>query len=739
MAIESTLTKPMTTPSPKTSSSQRSHKKSKRRRRSSRGSSTKRESNSTTAQVSTLTSSDLVQQVQTVTQETQDVTPTATQVDVSKVAAQSKTRRRRGKSTRTAKLADQSAVKPQEEQQANSTTRRSRRSRRSGSRIRKTESTESTQPAATSPPDPATDTDSMSLSEKPMPQRPARRPSKQEIAKGEKTAARSRRSTGSKRNESKTGKSPSSDHEFTPARIGTTLQREMVINVSGKDECRIAILCEGRLEELFIERASSQSHVGNIYKGIVTNVESSIQAAFIDFGLPKNGFLHISDIQPQYFPGHHIEHEDVGRKIPRHHRPPIQKCFKRGQEVIVQITKEGVGTKGPTLTTYLSIPGRYIVMMPGMSKQGVSRKIEDEADRRSMRDSLKELDLPSGMGFILRTAGLGRPKRDLQRDLNYLTRLWKNVIDCIKSAAAPAELYRESDLVTRTIRDCYTNEFHRILIDDIGAARKAKELLHLAMPRLKPNIELYSEPEPLFHRMNIESEIERINMRHVPLRSGGSLVIDSTEALVAIDVNSGRFRSPDDAEETAVKLNVEAAEEIARQLRLRDLGGLIVCDFIDMRMEKNKRKVERALRDALKQHKERAKTLRMSAFGLIEITRQRQGPSIKRNIYFDCPHCLGAGVVKMPESVMLDVMRVIKLTAHRKDVHKVTVTVASDVAYQLLNTKRTAIATIENDTGKEIIIMGDASFTSDQIDCVCEDSRGRTVTISPIHGEKKRS
>jgi ribonuclease E len=517
-----------------------------------------------------------------------------------------------------------------------------------------------------------------------------------------------------------------SDRTKTKGALG----REMIINVSAGFECRIAILHEGRLEELFIERESTQSHVGNIYKGRVTNVEPSIQAAFIDFGLEKNGFLHISDVQPQYFPDHKGGAEDVGRKIPRHQRPPIQKCFRRGQEVIVQITKEGVGTKGPTLTSYLSIPGRYLVMMPGMSHTGVSRKIEDEVARKRMREVLSQLVLPKGIGFILRTAGLDRPKRELQRDLNYLLRLWKTVVDRIRRQNAPAELYRESDLVIRTLRDVYASDFARIVVDDAVTAKKVREFLRIAMPRTKAAIELYTDREPLFHRLGIEAEIERINMRHVPLLSGGSLVIDSTEAMVAIDVNSGRFRTLDDAEETALRINLEAAEEIARQLRLRDLGGLIVCDFIDMRLERNKRKVEGALREALKKHKERARILRMSAFGLIEMTRQRQGPSIRRNIYHDCPHCRGAGQVKLPESVMLDAMRMIQLAAHQEHVHKIMISLAPDVAYTLLNRKRAVLNQIEAETDKRVFITGKPEFTSDQMELLCEDSRGREVTVA---------
>ncbi len=532
-----------------------------------------------------------------------------------------------------------------------------------------------------------------------------------------------------------------SDHEREAAEedewdtsSGGAGEREMLINVSAGDECRIAILHGGRLEELFIEREATQTHVGNIYKGRITNLEPSIQAVFVDFGVPQNGFLHVSDVQPQYFPNHVGAAEDVGRRIPRYNRPPIQKCFRRGQEVVVQVIKEGLGTKGPTLTTYLSIPGRFLVMMPGMSRHGVSRKIEDETDRRTMRDLLNQLDLPTDMGFILRTAGLRRSKRELQRDLQYLMRLWKTVVDRIKRLPAPAGLYQESDLVTRTIRDVYAADFKRVIVDDAETARKARECLHIAMPRSKAAIELYTEREPLFHRYGIEEEIERINMRKVPLPSGGSLVIDSTEALVAIDVNSGRSRSADDAEEAALKVDLEAAEEIARQLRLRDLGGLIVCDFIDLRLDRNKRAVERALREAVKKHKERTRILKMSAFGLIEMTRQRQGPSLKRNIYYDCLHCKGSGLVKMPDSVILDVMRIVQLATHNDQVQKVTVTAASDVAFRILNDKRAAINRIEAETGKKVIIRGDARFTSDQVDYACEDTRGRPINMLPSTG-----
>ncbi len=522
----------------------------------------------------------------------------------------------------------------------------------------------------------------------------------------------------------------------TSAERGT---RILLVNTIAGDECRIAVLHQKRLEELFIERTATQSHVGSIYKGRICNVEPSIQAVFVEFGLPQNGFLHISDVQPQYFPDPTSGSEEVGRKIPRHQRPPIQDCFRRGDEVIVQVTKEGVGTKGPTLTTYLSIPGRFLVMMPGMSRHGVSRKIEDEMDRRTMRDLLADLELPSGIGFILRTAGLGRTKRELQRDLQYLMRLWRNVADRVKKSRTPAALYQETDLVARTLRDVVTTDFRRIVVDNAETVPQVTEFLRIAMPRSKVAVELYDEREPMFHRYGIEDEIERIHSRHVPLASGGSLVIDSTEALVAIDVNSGRARLNDDAEDAAYRLNMEAAEEIARQLRLRDLGGLIVCDFVDMRAARHNRDVERTMRESLKRHKEAAKILPISKYGLMQMTRQRRGPSITQNIFDDCPHCKGSGVVKMAESVVLDVMRVIQVATNRQNVDKVVVTVASEVAYRILNLKRAALGQIESETKKQIVIKGDASFTSDQVEYVCEDSRGRAVDAVGPQRQRRRN
>ncbi|MBP7744648.1 MAG: Rne/Rng family ribonuclease [Phycisphaerae bacterium] len=501
----------------------------------------------------------------------------------------------------------------------------------------------------------------------------------------------------------------------------------MIINTVQREECRIAILEGGRLEEIYLERAAAENHVGNIYKGVVTNVEPSIQAAFIDFGQGKNGFLHISDLHPQYFPDGVGHTENVGRKMPRRSRPPIQRCLRRGQEVLVQVTKEGIGTKGPTLSTYLSIPGRFLVMMPGMRRLGVSRRIEDDATRDKLRDALGELELPEGMGFIARTAAMDRNKKELQNDLGYLTRLWRAVEKRIESEPAPAELYRESDLVIRTIRDVFTNDIERIVVDDEEVLARAREFLSIFSPRSQDIITLYTDPEPIFHKHKIEAELERLHSRHVPLKSGGSLVIDQTEALVAIDVNSGRFRTEDDAETTAYKINIEAADEIPRQLRLRDLGGVVVCDFIDMRMESHRRDIERRLIENLKQHKERAKVLRTSAFGLIEMTRQRQRASLTRSVYRDCRHCRGTGLVKTVESVTLDVMRLIQLAVTREQIRMVEISVSPEVAYLLQNRKRALINELETKHRRIVSIRPDPNFSLDQVEISCTDARGRVV------------
>lgn len=499
----------------------------------------------------------------------------------------------------------------------------------------------------------------------------------------------------------------------------------MLINVSPGEECRIAIVEDGQLEELYQERASSESHVGNIYKGRVVHIEPSIQAAFVDFGLERNGFLHITDLHPMYF-GRSAkeESERIGKKTPHRERPPIQSCLRRGQEILVQVLKEGIGAKGPTVTSYLSIPGRFLVLMPFMERMGVSRKVDDDESRQQMRQVLDELNPPKNFGFIIRTAGIGRTKTDLKRDLAYLQRLWKTIEQRKTSTGGVGELYAESDLVIRTIRDVFSTDIQRIVVDNESAARRAKNFLAIASPRSAPNVVVYRDAVPLLHRYDIERQIENIHRRVVPLRSGGSLVIDSTEALVAIDVNSGKSRESRDAETTAFKINQEAADEVCRQLRLRDLGGVIVIDLIDMRSVKHRREIEQRFRLNLKRDRARTQVTTISHFGILEMTRQRMRASLKKSVYIDCPACQGTGHVKSAESVVLDVMRRLALAMHHSQVQRVELTISPDVAFQLLNLKRAQLVALEERHAKPVLVrVGGGSIDFVQLSVFDDQNR----------------
>lgn len=542
------------------------------------------------------------------------------------------------------------------------------------------------------------------------------------------------------------------------------MKQEMLINVSQPEECRIAIVEDGVLEELYVERAGQDNYVGNIYKGVVVNLEPSIQAAFVDFGVGRNGFLHISDVEPQYFrqggydPTRPIEPSgrqrrnhgpddadpdpdvdaDIDVDEPRQRfrpglrpriKPPIQDILRRGDELLVQVIKEGIGTKGPTLSTYISIPGRYLVLMPALGRIGVSRKIEDETVRRRLRDIMLELNPPKGLGFIVRTAGSDRTKKELSRDLAYLLRLWKVIVRRIKKCAAPVDIYEESDMIIRTIRDIFTAEVDTIFIDEPKAYERAKEFLQLVMPRYVNRLKLYEGREPLFHRYRLDEEIARIHQRKVPLRSGGSIVIDPTEALVAIDVNSGNFRTDDSAEETAFQINQIAAKEIARQIRLRDLGGVIVNDFIDMRKEKHRRGVERCLRDAVKRDRARTKILRTSPFGLIEMTRQRIRPSLKKSIFTDCPACGGVGVVKTPESMAIEVVRLLMLASQNERIVSISVTVATEVANYINNRKRRDLMHLESEGKLTVQVLGSKGVLPEYLELKCIDAEGHEVKL----------
>ena len=526
------------------------------------------------------------------------------------------------------------------------------------------------------------------------------------------------------------------------------MKKEMLINVLQPEESRIAIVEDGVLEELYVERRSQENYVGNIYKGRVVNLEPSIQAAFVDFGVGRNGFLHVSDVEHQYYKhllnGNEDPDEKQRRRRPRfnersvRNKPPIQGIFERGSEVLVQVIKEGIGTKGPTLSTYISIPGRYLVLMPGLQRVGISRKIADDDVRRKLRASLNELSPPPGLGFIIRTAGLDRTKKDLQRDLNYLIRLWRVIVRRIKKHSSPVDIYEDSDMIIRTIRDIYTSEIDGVWIDEPSAYERAREFMKIVMPRQVNRVKLYEGKDAIFHKYQIEDEIAGIQDRHVPLKGGGSIVIDQTEALVAIDVNSGSFRVDDNAEETAFQVNLRAADEICRQIRLRDLGGVIVNDFIDMREEKHRRGVERALREAIKRDRARSKILRISPFGLIEMTRQRIRPSLRRSVFEDCPCCSGVGLVKTAESVAIEVMRMLMTSANREGTNRIVVEVHEKVANYLSNRKRGDINKIEEENDVHIDINARTDVSPNHLRFNCSDGIGNPVRVTTLAGSHSR-
>jgi ribonuclease E len=450
-----------------------------------------------------------------------------------------------------------------------------------------------------------------------------------------------------------------------------------------------------------------------------------------DRGPPRGGRDRDRDRGPRSGPGGFKGGPKGGRDrgLPK---PPIEKIFKRGQEVIVQVIKEAVGTKGPTLSTYISIAGRYLVLMPSLNRVGVSRKIEDHDARKRLREIMTTLAPPKGVGFIVRTAAIDRDARELRNDLAYLLRLWQVVVKRIKRVSGPLEIYRESDMITRTIRDIFTNDIDTIWVDEATAFAHASEFLQIVMPKFASRIRYFESTEPLFHKYGVEDEIVKIHQKRIEMPLGGSLVIEQTEALVAIDVNSGNFRADNNAEETAFQMNMHAAREIARQLRLRDLGGVIVNDFIDMRGETHRRKVEDAFRDALRRDRARTKILRISQFGLIEMTRQRIRPSLKRSIFSDCPHCRGSGFVKTSESLSIDAMRLIQLAAHRAPaIASIQVGVHMDVAHYLLNKRRKELAALEERGKLEVQITGQMGVSPDTLLIRCFDHNGNEVRLLP--------
>jgi len=479
------------------------------------------------------------------------------------------------------------------------------------------------------------------------------------------------------------------------------MERLMLVNVVEEQEVRIAILEDGRLDQLLLERTGSDQIVGNIHKGIVVNLVPNIEAAFVEFGYRKHGFLHVSDVLPSAA-GKERRSNDIRRML------------KEGQELLVQVTKEGIGDKGPGLTTYLSLPGRYLVLMPGIARRGVSRRIQSAEERERLRKVLAELPVPDKIGVIARTAGEGRSQSEMERDLDYLLRLWHTISQRAERSKAPALIYQESDPVTRAIRDAFTDDIRRIVVDSAEAYEKIREFLRAVMPHHVRKVKLHEGNEPLFYHYGVEQEIEKMNSRTVSLPRGGSIVLEQTEALVAIDVNSGRYRGRGDAEETAFQINMAAAPEIARQIRLRDLGGVLVIDFIDMEDPDHRAQVEKALWEALKPDRSRLRMLKMSPFCIVEMTRQRQRRSLRQSTYVECPVCHGTGQVKSRETLALQILRQLKASLERDGFDRIEVAVSPDVANYLNNTMRGEMRELEQKSDKEIRILADATVAPGQ-------------------------
>jgi ribonuclease E len=512
------------------------------------------------------------------------------------------------------------------------------------------------------------------------------------------------------------------------------MKKKMLINVADEEESRVAIVEDGTLEEFTLEVSAKELIRGNIYNGVVVKVEPSLQAAFVDYGGKRHGFLPMGEIHQQWY-------APDSRNGDRDRRPRIQEVLKRNQKVMVQVVKEEMGSKGASLSTYVSLPGRYLVVMPDAEGAGgISRKIEDEEERKKLKEIITQLEPPPNIGIIVRTAGLNRNKAELQRDFAYLQRLWASIQEKSQQSPAPALIYQEHDLVIRSIRDYFTPDIQEVLVDDREVYRRARDFFQAVMPRYQGRVKLYRDNKPLFAKYQLEEQIEAIYSQKVELKSGGSIVIAPTEALVAIDVNSGRATKEKGIEETAFKTNLEAAQEVARQLRLRDLGGLIVIDFIDMRNIKHIQEIEKALKQAVKRDKARMQVSRISQFGLLELSRQRLKPTILEGNYLKCPHCEGSGLVKSTISLALQILRRIRTEAAKDTLASVKAVLPMEVANYLLNQKRKEIARLEEEYHLDIHLTGNPAARQNEYEMeFIKREPPSEVSLGPEKGRRKES
>jgi ribonuclease E len=478
------------------------------------------------------------------------------------------------------------------------------------------------------------------------------------------------------------------------------MTRRMLINARSPEEIRLSIVSDKKLDDYQLEVADHNLIRGNIYRGTIASIQPSLNAAFIDYGGERHGFLSVRDIM-----------QDAWYKQPEDpRRPRIDEVLERGKPIVVQVARESEGTKGAVLTTDLSLAGRYLVFTPFNDTRGVSRKVDDDDTRRPLKDMAAGLDVPGGGGVIVRTNAVGQTKAVLQRDLASLLRLWKQISLEARQSKGTKLLYSDQDLIFRALRDYVDTSIREILVDDDDAYAKADEHLKSFMPRSRPSLIRYEERVPLFSKFGVEEQVANIYERQVPLPSGGSIVVDRTEALTAIDVNSGKATSAGSQEETALQTNLEAAVEVARQLRLRDIGGLVVVDFIDMRATKSQRKVEKALRDAMKDDKARATVGRISPNGLLEVNRQRLRQALSVRTHKPCPTCTGTGRIPSPEMVGLNLLRQIEARAAAGAPGTVRVELHPEYADAIQNSRRREIAALENELEVRVEIIASPSL-----------------------------
>src|SRR5215470_13600730 len=471
--------------------------------------------------------------------------------------------------------------------------------------------------------------------------------------------------------------------------------KRMLVNATQEEELRVALVDGQKLFDLSIDLPSREQKKANVYKARISRVEPSLEACFVDYGAERHGFLPLKEVSKDYF-----------RQQPQGGRMNIRELLSEGQELIVQVEKEERGTKGAALTTFISLAGRFLVLMPNNPRAGgVSRRIEGE-DRDQMRQVMDDLRIPDGMGAIVRTAGVGRAAEELQWDLDNLKSQWDQIDAATKDRPAPYLVYRESDAVTRALRDYFGDDVGELLVDDDATFATAQEYMTRFMPAdAQRKLKRYTDDIPLFTRFQIESQIESAYAQKVELPSGGSIVINYTEALVSIDINSARATRGSDIETTATNTNLEAADEVARQLRIRDIGGLIVIDFIDMESTKNQREVEERLRDAVKMDRARIQIGRLSRFGLLEMSRQRLRPSLGESSHIVCPRCVGIGSIRSIESMTLSILRLIGEEMRKDRTSRVIAQVPVSVATYLINEKREWLRTLEDKSEAELIIV----------------------------------